>query len=57
MLQKQEMVQHVVFPPNVDSVQVSGQSVDMEFPTDRGLTGQNYTIYFVFELSPAELGG
>ena len=55
VLQKQELVQHVVFPPNVDTVQVSGQDIDMAFPTDRGLTGQNYTIYYVFELSPAEL--
>ena len=55
VLQKQELVQHVVFPPNVDTVQVTGQSVDMAFPTDRGLTGPNYTIYFVFELTPAEL--
>ncbi len=55
VLQKQELIQHVVFPPNVDTVQVSGQDVNMAFPTDRGLTGQNYTIYFVFELSPAEL--
>jgi hypothetical protein len=55
VLQKQEMTQHVVFPPNVDTVQVSGQDVDMAFPTDRGLTGPNYTIYFVFELTPEEL--
>ena len=55
VLQKQEMIQHVVFPPNVDTVQTSGQDVDMVFPTDRGLTGQNYTIYFVFELTPEEL--
>ena len=55
VLQKQELVQHVTFPPNVDTVQVAGQDVDMDFPTDRGLTGPNYTIYFVFELTPAEL--
>ncbi len=55
VLQKQELIQRVVFPQNVDTVQVSGQDVDLAFPTDRGLTGQNYTIYFVFELSPGEL--
>ena len=55
VLQKQELVQHVTFPPNVDTVQVTGQEVNLAFPTDRGLTGPNYTIYFVFELTPAEL--
>jgi hypothetical protein len=55
VLQKQELTQHVTFPPNVDTVQVTGQEVNMAFPTDRGLTGPNYTIYFVFELTQAEL--
>jgi hypothetical protein len=55
VLEKQALTQHVTFPPNVDTVQVTGQDVDMAFPTNRGLNGQNYTIYFVFELSPAEL--
>jgi hypothetical protein len=55
VLQKQELIQHVTFPPNVDTVQVTGQEVNLAFPTDRGLTGPNYTIYFVFELTPAEL--
>jgi len=55
LLQKQELVQHVTFPPNVDTVQVTGQEVNMAFPTDRGLTGPNYTIYFLFELTPEEL--
>jgi hypothetical protein len=55
LLQKQELIQHVVFPPNVDTVQVTGEDVNMVFPTDRGLTGPNYTIYFLFELTPAEL--
>jgi hypothetical protein len=55
VLQKQELVQHVTFPPNVDTVQVTGQEVNLAFPTDRGLTGPSYTIYFVFELTPAEL--
>jgi hypothetical protein len=55
VLQKQELVQHVTFPPNVDTVQVTGQDINLAFPTDRGLTGPNYTIYFVFELTPAEL--
>jgi hypothetical protein len=55
VLQKGEYVQHVVFPPNVDTVQVTGEDVNLAFPTDRGLTGPSYTIYFVFELTPEEL--
>ncbi len=55
VLQKQELVQHVTFPPNVDTVQVTGDDVNLAFPTDRGLTGPNYTIYFVFNLTPEEL--
>ena len=55
VLQKQELIQHVVFPPNVDTVQATGEEVNMVFPTDRGLTGPNYTIYFLFDLTPAEL--
>jgi hypothetical protein len=55
LLQKQELIQHVVFPPNVDTVQVTGEDVNMVFPTERGLNGPNYTIYFLFELTPAEL--
>lgn len=55
LLERREYSQHVTFPPNVDTVQVTGQEVNLAFPTDRGLTGPNYTIYFVFELTPAEL--
>jgi hypothetical protein len=54
-LEKQALVQHVTFPPNVDSVQVTGQEVKFTFPTDRGLNGPSYTIYFLFELTPEEL--
>ena len=53
--QKQELIQHVVFPSNVDTVDVTGEDVNMVFPTERGLTGPNYTVYYLFELSPAEL--
>jgi hypothetical protein len=55
LLQKQQLVQHVTFPPNVDTVRVTGEDVNLAFPTDRGLTGPNYTIYFLFELTPEEL--
>ena len=55
ILEAKQYVQHVVFPPNVDSVQVTGQQINYSFTTQRGLTGPNYQIYFVFQLSPAEL--
>jgi len=34
---------------------VTGQQINYSFTTQRGLTGPNYQIYFVFQLSPAEL--
>lgn len=55
VLEKQQFVQHVVFPPNVETVQVTGQEVKLKLQTRRGLTGPSYAIYFVFELTPAEL--
>jgi hypothetical protein len=55
VLEEHDYVQHVSFPPNVDTVQVKGTEVYFSFPTHRGLGGQNYTIYVLFNLSPAEL--
>lgn len=55
VLQKQQLTANVAFPPNVDTVQVRGDEVNFLFPTPHGLGGANYTIYFVFELTPAEL--
>jgi hypothetical protein len=55
VLDHREYTQHVVFPPNVDTVRVTGSEVWFNFPTRRGLGGQNYTIYLLFALSPEEL--
>lgn len=48
-------VQHVVFPPNVDTVQVTGQEVQMKLPTPKGVSGPAYHLYFWLQLTPEEL--
>jgi hypothetical protein len=55
VLEKQLKTQHVVFPPNVDTVQVTGDDVTFLFPTPHFMSGKNYSIYFLFELTQAEL--
>ena len=52
---RREKLQHVTFPPNVDTVQVTTDDVNFAFPTIRGLGAEKYTIYFLFSLSPEEL--
>jgi len=55
ILEAKPYVQTVTFPPNVDSVQVTGQEINFQFNTERGLTGPSYEIYFVLQLTPEEL--
>jgi hypothetical protein len=55
ILEKKLYTQHVVFPPNVDTVKVTGDEIQFSFPTQRGLSGPSYKIYFVLQLSPDEL--
>jgi hypothetical protein len=55
LLDRREKVQHVTFPPNVNTVQVTAEDVHFAFPTTRGLGAEKYTIYFLFSLSPEEL--
>jgi hypothetical protein len=55
VLEERDKVQHVTFPPNVDTVQVTGEDINFSFPTRRGLGGEKYTIYILFRLSPEEL--
>jgi hypothetical protein len=55
ILEAKQYVQPVTFPPNVDSVQVTGQEINFKFETKRGLTGPNYQIYYVLQLTPDEL--
>jgi hypothetical protein len=51
----QIFTQHVVFPPNVNTIQVEGQEVDFDFPTPHGLSGPDYQVYVYFQLTPQEL--
>jgi hypothetical protein len=55
ILDEHDYVQPVVFPPNVDTVQVTGQEVNFLFPTARNVTGPSYHIYFFLKLTPEEL--
>ncbi len=48
-------VQHVVFPPNVNTVQVTGQEIPMKLPTAKGVTGPSYHLYFWLQLTPEQL--
>ena len=48
-------VQHVTFPPNVNTVQVTGQEVQMKLPTAKGVTGPSYHLYFWLQLTPEQL--
>jgi hypothetical protein len=50
-----DYVQSVVFPPNVNTVQATGQEVNFLFPTAKTVTGPSYHIYFFLKLSPEEL--
>ena len=55
VLQAHDYVEHVVFPPNVNTVQVTGQEVNFDFPTPKGITAPSYHVYFYFQLTPEEL--
>ncbi len=55
VLDEARYVQHVVFPPNVDTVQVTGQEVKMKLPTAKGVTGPSYHLYFWLQLTPEQL--
>lgn len=48
-------VQHVVFPPNVNTVQLNGQEIQLKLPTPKGVTGPSYHLYFWLQLTPEEL--
>jgi hypothetical protein len=55
VLDEKSYQQHVVFPSNVDTVQVTGQEIPFLFPTGKSLTGPNYHLYFWLDLTPADL--
>lgn len=43
------------FPPNVDQVNVAGDTVDLSFPVSPDRPASDYTIYVSFRLTQAEL--
>lgn len=47
--------QHVIFPPNVNTVEVAGQEIAMKLPTGKAVSGTSYHLYFWLQLTPAEL--
>ncbi len=55
VLDEHSYVQHLVFPPNVDSVEATGQDIGFVLPTDKLNGGASYHLYFWLNLSPAEL--
>jgi hypothetical protein len=55
VLDEASYVQHVVFPSNVDSVQVTGQEVKFVLPTGKTVSGPDYHFYFWLNLTPAEV--
>jgi hypothetical protein len=55
VLDEAHYVQHVVFPSNVDSVEVTGQEVKFVLPTARKISGSDYHFYFWLNLTPEEV--
>lgn len=55
VISEKAFVQHVSFPPNVTTLQVTGQEIPMKLPLSKSVSGPDYHIYFWLQLSPAEL--
>ena len=55
ILDEQDYVQHVTFPSNVNTLEVTGQEIPFVLPTGKGVTGPNYHLYFWLDLTPAEV--
>ena len=55
ILDKAAYVQHVTFPPNVSNLEVTGQEIALKLPTGKGVSGPNYHLYFMLNLTPEEL--
>lgn len=55
VLDEHAYVQHVNFPQNVDTLEVTGQEIALDLPTSKGVSGPNYHLYFMLDLTPAEL--
>jgi hypothetical protein len=55
IIDEKGFVAHVTFPPNVTTLQVTGQEIPMLLPTGKNVTGPDYHLYFWLDLTPAEL--
>ena len=55
ILDKAAYVQHVTFPPNVSTLEVTGQEIALKLPTGKGVSGPSYHLYFMLNLTPEEL--
>jgi hypothetical protein len=55
IISEKSFVQHVVFPPNVTTLEVTGEEIPMVLPVGKAVTGPSYHLYLWLQLSPAEL--
>ena len=55
IIEEHAFVQHVTFPPNVNTLQVTGQEIPFTLATSKDVTGEAYHLYFWLDLTPAEL--
>ena len=55
ILDEHGYVQHVTFPSNVNTLEVTGQEIPFLLPTGKDVTGLNYHLYFWLDLTPAEV--
>ncbi len=55
ILDRASYVQHVVFPSNVDTLEMTGQEIALKLPTGKGVSGPSYHLYFMLNLTPEEL--
>jgi hypothetical protein len=55
VLDEHSYSQHVVFPSNVDTVQVTGQEIPFVLPTSKHMAGPDYHLYFWLDLTPEDL--
>ena len=52
---KQVLPVHLVFPPNVDRMNLTSQVVDLALPVGDGVNGAAYKVIAGFQLTPDEL--
>jgi len=55
ILAKYPLRAQVEFPPNVDRLEVTGETLTLSLPTKAGKPGDAFTLLSGFQLSPAEL--